>query len=31
MKIISVRKNPEYKQQAIKYLQDSWYEVSPVI
>lgn len=31
MKIISVRNNPEYKEQAIKYLQDSWPEVVPVI
>ena len=31
MKIISVRNNPEYKEQAIKYLQNSWPEVSPVI
>jgi N-acetylglutamate synthase-like GNAT family acetyltransferase len=31
MKIISIRQNPEYKGRAIKYLQDSWSEVSPVI
>lgn len=31
MKIISVRKNPEYKERAINYLQQCWQEVSPVI
>lgn len=31
MKIISVRDNPEYKEVAIKYIQDSWPEISPVI
>ncbi len=31
MKIISVRKNPEYKDQAIRYFQDSWSEVPPAI
>lgn len=31
MKIISVRDNPEYKEMAIKYIQDSWPEISPVI
>ena len=31
MKIISVRENPEYKYKAIKYFQDSWKSVLPVI
>lgn len=31
MKIISVRQNPEYKDRSIKYFQDSWSEISPVI
>lgn len=31
MKIISIRTNPEYKEQAIKYFQNSWPEVDPVI
>jgi N-acetylglutamate synthase-like GNAT family acetyltransferase len=31
MRIISVRQNPEYKEKAIKYLQESWPQVSPVI
>lgn len=31
MKIISVRENPEYKQKAIQYLQQSWSEISPII
>ena len=31
MKIISIRQNPEYKDTAIKYLQESWSEISPVI
>lgn len=31
MKILSVRQNPEYKEKAIKYFQDSWPEISPVI
>lgn len=31
MKIISVRKNPEYKDKVIQYIQNSWSEVSPVI
>ena len=31
MKIISVRENPEYKDQAIKYFQQSWSSVLPVI
>lgn len=31
MKIISVRENPEYKEKAIQYLQNSWSEVPPVI
>jgi N-acetylglutamate synthase-like GNAT family acetyltransferase len=31
MRIISVRENPEYKEIAIRYLQESWSEVSPII
>ena len=31
MKIISIRNNPEYKEKAIKYLQNSWSEVAPII
>lgn len=31
MRIISVRENPEYKQKAINYLQNSWPEISPII
>jgi len=31
MTIISVRDKPEYKDTAIKYLQQSWSEISPVI
>ena len=31
MKIISVRAHPEYKDRAIKYIQDCWSEISPVI
>lgn len=31
MKIISVRQNPEYKDRAAKYFQESWSEISPVI
>lgn len=31
MRIISVRQNPEYKEKAIKYLQESWSEISPII
>jgi len=31
MRIISVRQNPEYKEKAIKYLQKSWSEISPII
>lgn len=31
IQIISVRSHPEYKEKAIRYLQDSWSEVSPVI
>ncbi len=29
--LISVREQPAYKEKAIRYLQDSWSEVSPVI
>lgn len=31
MRIISVRQNPAYKEKAIKYLQESWSEISPII
>jgi len=31
MKVISVRKNPEYKGKVIQYIQNSWSEVSPII
>lgn len=31
MRIISVRQNPEYKDRAIAYLQQSWPEISPII
>ncbi|MDQ1096750.1 MULTISPECIES: GNAT family N-acetyltransferase [Chryseobacterium] len=31
MNIISIRKNPDYKDKAIQYFQDSWAEVSPII
>ncbi|WP_166920108.1 GNAT family N-acetyltransferase [Flavobacterium poyangense] len=31
MRIISVRQNPEYKEKAVMYLQESWSEISPVI
>ncbi|SOD11449.1 GNAT family N-acetyltransferase [Pedobacter xixiisoli] len=31
MKVITVRENPEYQERAIKYLQHSWSEVSPII
>ena len=31
MKIISVRRNPEYKDEAIAYFQKSWPEVLPII
>ena len=31
MKIISVRKKPDYKEQAVKYLQESWPSVSAII
>lgn len=31
MKIISVRETPGYKERAIRYLQNSWSEVSPII
>jgi GNAT superfamily N-acetyltransferase len=31
MNIISVRENPAYKDQAIRYLQQCWPEVSPIL
>lgn len=31
MRIISVRKNPEYKERAIQYFQNSWSEIAPII
>lgn len=31
MKIISVRKNPEFTEKAIQYIQTAWSEISPVI
>lgn len=31
MRVIAIRKNPEYKDSAIKYLQESWAEVYPKI
>lgn len=31
MRVISVRENPTYKEKAIRYLQDSWSEVPPII
>ncbi|MFA4868568.1 MAG: GNAT family N-acetyltransferase [Pedobacter sp.] len=31
MRIISIRENPEYKETAIRYLQESWSEISPII
>jgi len=31
MNIISVRENPEYKEKAILYIQQSWSEVAPII
>ena len=31
MKLISVRENPEYKDVAIKYFQNSWQSVLPII
>jgi hypothetical protein len=31
MKIISVRENPEYKDKAVKFFQDSWNEVYPML
>jgi N-acetylglutamate synthase-like GNAT family acetyltransferase len=31
MRIISVRENPEYKDTAIQYFQNSWSEVAPII
>jgi len=31
MRIISVRENPEYKERAIQYFQNSWFEIAPII
>lgn len=31
MRLLSVRKNPEYREKAIQYFQASWPEVSPII
>lgn len=31
MKIISVRENPEYKEKAVRFFQQSWVTVSPII
>lgn len=31
MKVISIRENPEYKDQAIKYFQSKWQSVWPII
>lgn len=31
MKIISIRENPEYKNEAIQYFQESWPETAPII
>jgi len=31
MKVISIRESPEYKDQAIKYFQNKWQSVLPVI
>jgi len=31
MKVISIRENPKYKDQAIKYFQSKWQSVLPVI
>lgn len=31
MKILSVRQNPEYKEKAIRYFQESWPEIPPII
>lgn len=31
MKIISVRENPEYKETAIRFFQQSWNSVSPIL
>jgi hypothetical protein len=31
MRILSVRENPEYKEKAIQYLQNSWPKVLPIL
>ena len=31
MRIISVRENPEYKETAIRFFQQSWDTVSPIL
>lgn len=31
MKVLSVRQNPEYKEKAIRYFQESWPEIPPII
>ena len=31
MKVISIRENPEFTEQAIQYIQNAWSEVAPII